>query len=366
MLAQKPWSEPKHRLANESEVAQLTNLIASPRFKAASDRYGIKDPRSLLPAVASSSSSAVEASFYGRQERRRLADLRAVLVERSMLIERDVQRSATEPVLPRDPIANFTQPVSPPSKEAASLASQHHQYIISTAKRRTKMELLKLIEDETQQRVYANADREHRERLAIEEKQKRVESDLRRKERHKEFRSRRDAWEQKTLCELERQTTGMRERQRQEQAHREAKRESMQKLQKQEAVRREHERTNTLKDIRSRSAAQFAAYTQNIDDYRKRKDAQYAKWCQEKQGSQQQRGKIVPLMEGEAGDLVRQMKLKSEQKHDAFRSQVEAKLKAEEQRVAAVQQHRSVAMDEKRRCQSTRFRDAERRRHQVN
>ena len=207
------------------------------------------------------------------------------------------------------------------------------------------MELLKLIEDETQQRVYAQADREHRERQAMEEKQKRIEADLRRKRLHKEFRSRRDAWEQKTLCELERQTTDMRERQMQDEANREAKRESMQKLQKQEAMRREHERASALRNIRVRSAAQLKAYTANIDDYRKRKDAQYAKWCQEKEGLQR-RGKLVPMMEGEAGDLVRQMKLKSEQEHVMFRNQVEAKLKIEEQRVAAIQHLRAVAMEE--------------------
>ena len=89
-----------------------------------------------------------------------------------------------------------------------------------------------------------------------------------------------------------------------------------------------------------------------------------AKWCQEKEGLQR-RGKLVPMMEGEAGDLVRQMKLKSEQEHVMFRNQVEAKLKIEEQRVAAIQHLRAVAMEEKRHCQSTRFKDAEKRRHQV-
>ena len=319
MARSAPWREPKLTLT--SDASAVVELINSPRFRAASLRYGISHPESLMPQQEGSSPAGVEAAFYAKREKRRLIDLSAVLMERQLAIReggRYDNAAATEISADAGPSHNASAPMLTDSR--LNYATQHAELVVANEKRRARAEVMELIKEETQSAL------QRKEQVALHRAseaaaaQQHIDEDLRRRSSHKAFRDARDTYQERTLAAWDRASNDKREKMKKDQASRSAMRATRREEMRQEARRREREREDSLALHRGRATAQHQASQLKIEERANRRATQMAAWRE-----MQEKLRKQPHVAGSKGkgDRVALLKQRFAKEHEQFRVTME-------------------------------------------
>ena len=201
----RPWREPKLMQPSQKEMDSVASIVASPRFLLACQRYGVADPRSLLPrkevhAATRSSKGAghtadggLEQKLLDTQEKRRLVDLGGVLMERKILMNHSRPSSRAG--------LNATMSSTTSTRSAAtSMEYQMEAVRAQTAawvegeKRRTKTELISLVEVDAKRNIKRIHDRLRREANQAAELKQRVDADAKRRVMRQDYHETREAW----------------------------------------------------------------------------------------------------------------------------------------------------------------------------
>lgn len=368
-----PWREPKLEMPSGEVVSNLPALVNSPRFIEAANRYGVTEPKSLLPVDPRTfKGGGVEAALFARQEKRRLVDLGGVLMERQRILEKatEVQRpksrrrpkSAAPDVsvgsaaaVPAGTGANENAADAAAPKQDAMIAKQLRT--IDEEKKRTKMEMISLVESEAEKQMRRDMEIEYQRQLEEQRKAAMIADDLQRRKRINDARSQFEERQNKFYNNLGEKIEGRRQRQRQQTADHEERMAMRTALARQELKRREEEGARHAKECRDRmEAARAAADAVVVEKHRKmEEEAQRraealaaARWTPV--------GKVVPVIEGPKGAKIKEVKRRELEMRQAKNFAMLNKMEEERLRAEAHAEMRSMGLALRREATKERMR----------
>ena len=355
----RPWREPKLVMPNGEQVSNLADLVDSPRFREASLRYGIHDPKSLLPRDPSSkeSTGGVEANLLARQEKRRLVDLGGVLMERQRAMDQEVERQQTSVagrvrVSEPRPNSAVSAPGAGAGPSSAAEAAEQSDPVILQAKRwiyeekkRTKSELIALVEDEARRDVLREAELQKQSGLAAEAVRQRIEEDAVRRKRNADFRNKIKTRQDSLYGALGRTLEERRQKQQKEDADHAARMAARASLAEQELKRREAADAAHAKEIAERIRMQREAADAMVLRRHEEAERRFKEKAEARAAARWTPvGKVVPVLEGPTGAKIAAVKQREKERRERKILEMEAKLEADRIRVQENAQMRSVGL----------------------
>ena len=291
-------------------------------------RYGIEDPQLLLPRdPRKESTDGIDAALYARQEKRRLVDLGGVLMERQRAIDEaneeakvhaaasgarrvrlQVSRpNSAAPILASAQLASGGSSVaaSPGEADRKDPVIQQAERWITEEKKRTKSELISLVEEEARKQVLREQEVQRQMELAAAAVRARIEEDAERRKRIQDSRMKREQRAEKLFGEIGKNIEDKRQKHQKAMDDHKARTEARASLAAEELKRRERAQADHAKAIAMRVQAQREAAESSVKAKHERAEAELQARMQAREAARwTPQGKVVPFIEGPKGAKV--------------------------------------------------------------
>jgi hypothetical protein len=300
---------------------------------------------------SSGKDGAVEASLYARQEKRRLIDLGNVLMQRQRFIDDGSHLSMVAAVIQQGGTDSdaTAEPSSHEREFEAKLKEIRMQTesLITGEKKRTKSELLTLVQDEAKQLVRQEQEVQRVKDQEEASTRKRIEQDAKRREAFKRYDEQREAWQEKVRMADEKRLEETQRKLKQQMTQHEERLAAHASLAKQEFQRRAGIEKARMLEVRARHQANFEAAKQ-ADSHRGERMAtaeafrnSHGKGLSFKAGSR----KVIAVMEGD-GDIpkkIARVRARREAEQTRRAELMRQKAEQEQVRLGASMQVRAAA-----------------------